>query len=369
MAKNNAAFFDPNMWLSCGVDPKTGLPLKFEGGVFDNITKADVRRQLNQIDLQTSLNKYTWYGLYPGLNAKIMERLFYFRGQFALIPYEDKFYSLPYTLNGEIDIYGRFKGISVLPFQGTTNDKKSWLPGRIYEPVYDVQIPEDYAGIEEDALFEILENKAVLFKDHSEALTQIVEPMVQTMSPTLDLMSEIFPFMRTALINSTGIRGMRVDNENDNTTVWNANVKVTEAALAGKPFIPVTASINASELTGGTVGKAEEYLLAMQSLDNYRLSLHGLSHGGLFQKKSHMLEAEQNANNGNSELVLLDGLRCRQEGCLIANSLWGGQMWCEISESVLNVDRDGDGEASSEFGETPTGSGSVSDRKEDMPLE
>lgn len=80
----------------------------------------------------------------------------------------------------------------------------------------------------------------------------------------------------------------------------------------------------------------------MQSLDNYRLSLYGLDNGGLFQKKSHVLEAEQQMNTGTTGLVLRDSLQCRQDACNIINSAFGLQIWCEPSEVVMGVDMNGD---------------------------
>jgi hypothetical protein len=32
MGKNNAKLYDPNMLIQAGIDPKTGLPLKFGDG-------------------------------------------------------------------------------------------------------------------------------------------------------------------------------------------------------------------------------------------------------------------------------------------------------------------------------------------------
>ena len=96
-------------------------------------------------------------------------------------------------------------------------------------------------------------------------------------------------------------------------------------------------------LTGGATGKAEEFLLAMQALDNFRLSLYGLDNGGLFQKKSHMLESEQQMNAGHAKGPLNNGLSIRQHSCDIANSIWGIGMACEISESSMGADFNGDG--------------------------
>ena len=81
----------------------------------------------------------------------------------------------------------------------------------------------------------------------------------------------------------------------------------------------------------------------MQGLDNYRLSLYGLDNGGLFQKRSGMLEAEQEMNQGNVGLILQDSLKQRQDACDIINSVWGLGIWCDVSETVINVDTNGDG--------------------------
>jgi hypothetical protein len=86
----------------------------------------------------------------------------------------------------------------------------------------------------------------------------------------------------------------------------------------------------------------------MQSLDNFRLSLYGLDNGGLFQKKSHMLEAEQEMNTGTVGLVMQDGLTIRQKFCDIVNSLFGLGVWCEISENVIGIDKNMDGQISDE---------------------
>lgn len=75
----------------------------------------------------------------------------------------------------------------------------------------------------------------------------------------------------------------------------------------------------------------------MQALDNYRLSLYGLKNGGLFQKKSHMLEAEQSMNDGNVGLVYEDGLTIRQRFCDIVNSITELGIWCEANPNVMGI--------------------------------
>ena len=194
-------------------------------------------------------------------------------------------------------------------------------------------------------ILETQETSCVLIKDYTEQVSQTNISRQILQDPILDIMSDMFPFMRTALLNSTGVQGMRVTSQDEYANVEAASRSINRAALEGKKYIPVVGNVDFQNLTDGQVGKAEEFLLAMQSLDNYRLSLYGLSNGGLFQKKSHILQDEQNMNTGNTGLVLRDSLQYRQDACNIINSIWGLNMWCMPSETVLNVDITGDGTA------------------------
>ena len=83
-----------------------------------------------------------------------------------------------------------------------------------------------------------------------------------------------------------------MNTQDESSNVVAANRSVDSAALNGQRYIPIVGNLEFQDLAGGDVAKAEEFLLALQSLDNFRLSLYGLDNGGLFQKKSHMLEAE-----------------------------------------------------------------------------
>ena len=160
--------------------------------------------------------------------------------------------------------------------------------------------------------------------------------------PVLDVMAECVPLLRTALFNSSGVTAMRVNSQDEQSNVQAANASIDLAALNGQRYIPVLGQIDFQELAAGETLKSEEFLVAMQSLDNFRLSFYGLDNGGLFQKKAHMLEAEQQANAGHAKSPLDDGLMIRQHICDIANAIWGVGMSCEISETALGADKNGD---------------------------
>ena len=84
-------------------------------------------------------------------------------------------------------------------------------------------------------------------------------------------------------------------------------------------------------------------MLAMQSLDNLRLSGYGIDNGGLFEKKAHELQTEADLNGGPVGLVMQDGLSIRQNFCNIVNSIWGIGIWCEPAENIIGADINGDG--------------------------
>ena len=157
------------------------------------------------------------------------------------------------------------------------------------------------------------------------------------------MMAEIPCFLRTALIASTGIKGMRVADADAKNEVVQASNEIIKCALTGKLATPITSAIEIQELFEGPVGKAQEYLLSLQAFENLRLSTYGLENGGLFEKKAHKLEEEQEMNTSTVGLVYEDGLAIRQNFCNIVNSIWGTSIWCMPSESVTGSDLDGDG--------------------------
>ncbi len=334
-----AKMVDEQLLATAGftINPKTGLPYPDR----KNALKEQIRKQLRIQDEQVAINRYKWFNLPSSLDGQLLERILYYRGQaaFFYMPANGKFYFLPYALSGSIDVYGRFMGITPVQFAGGTTSNESgkekpWINGLVKIPVY--QVPFELTE-------EMLKDGCVLLCDYSKQLGEIIIPRKDIQEPLLDAMAEAIPLARTSLIANCGVRGIRVQGEDDAINVINAAKTIEKSALNGYPYVPIQANTEFQDLTSGNVLKSEEYLLYMQALDNYRLSLYGLSSGGLFQKKSHMLEAEQDMNAGRSKLAYDDGLALRQKFCDIVNSIWGLGIWCEAAESVINVDLNGDG--------------------------
>lgn len=336
--KNNAKMFDKYLYEQAGIDA-SGNPTRFN----NNNLKAEFRKIYRILDEQDAINRYTWYNL-PDINSQLLERMIYYKGSICMF-YEantNKFYYMPFALDGTIDFYGRYVTIHPIPWNGGTTEVEKNIYKAQEEVLSRMKLRVYYDVPTEELTEEEVLNSAVIIKDYTPQLSQQIIPRAFLQESVIDVMSEMMPMMRTALRNSTGVMGMRVNTTSEADNVKLANVSVDTAVLKGERWIPVLGNVDFQDLASGNVAKGEEYMMALQSLDNFRLSLYGLETGGLFQKKSHMLEAEQAMNAGIAKLPLSDGLIIRQQACDIANSLWGIGVSCEISESAIEMDTNGD---------------------------
>lgn len=280
------------------------------------------------------------------ISSQELERLLYYKGQLCMFYFKelDKFFVMPFALDGTIDFYGRFNTIHPVPMaEGNTDEEKAQYKNQAailsqlkLKVLYDV--PEE--PLDDPSQY------CVIIRDYCQQLSQTIIPRQVVQDGLLDVMADCIPFMRTTLLNSTGVQGMRVGSEDEQSNVQAANMSVDRAALNGEKWIPVVGQLDFQDLTGGQISRGEEYLMAMQSLDNFRLSTYGLENGGLFEKKQYQNNA-QTMLNGSGQVgnPLQDSLSYRQRSCDIANAIWGVGMACEVGENVLSLDTDMDGNA------------------------
>ena len=348
---------DPSIYKQAGIDVKTGLPTR----MVDNCNLKDgMLKIMRLIDEQDAVNRFKWYNLPCNISSEELERLIYYKGQLCFFYFEDldEFYFMPFALDGSIDFYGRYNRIHPVPMSsGTEGDDKelkkqvdtqrsllSQIKLRVVKAPLSLEEIEKIYGETENG-FDVLSESAVILWDYSRQLGQNIIPRCSVNEDLLKVIAEIPCFLRTSLIAGSGIKGVRVNDEAAKDEVKIAAAQVTHAALTGELGVPITASIELQELFEKGSQRAEDYLVAMQALENFRLSTYGLDNGGLFEKKAHKLESEQQMNSSTVGLVYADGLAIRQNFCNIVNSIWGLNIWCEPSESVIGVDIDGDGAA------------------------
>ena len=340
---NNAKIPNLDLLIQAGINPKTGLPMKF--GNSRCSTKEDIKKCIRKNDEQIAVNRYTWYNLPMNLTSQEVERMIYYKGQLAFWYSKDleQFFFTPYALDGTIDFYGRYNTIHPVPMTSGTTDKASKAQAQLLSQikldcVYGVKLPEEID-------MNTLTNSAVLLHDYSKQLSQTIIPTQQLNDPVIDMEAEVMPFLRTSLLMGSGVKGVRVPDKDSANEVFEGSAQLLNSALNAQPYTPIVGSIEFQELTDGQLVKAQDYLMSMQAMDNFRLGLHGVDNGGLFEKKSYVNQAQTGMNyaGGDVGLTLQDGLSIRQNFCNIVNSIWGLGIWCDVSENLINADLDGDG--------------------------
>ena len=266
---------DLNTLMALGLLPRDGI-----------LPNDEVKKILRVNDEQIHINRGKWYNFPRGLNGNLVERIIYYRGQGMLcyIRGMERFVFLPFCLNQGLDIYGRYTHGTPIPFNGSAEVvkledlKKSKdamtqiLSDLKYQLLYD-PVDLDEIAANPDMLFEC----AVVLSDYTRQLPQTIIPKYKLTEQIIHYESMILPYVNTALMSATGIGGMRVNGQEEQQNVELASRQVQYASLTGMKWLPIDGPVEFQELTGGQVAKAEEFLLVMQSMENYRLGIHGVA--------------------------------------------------------------------------------------------
>lgn len=358
MANNNPkgpSMYDMTMWERLGIDPKTGLPNRI---INDSELKSGIKHALRIKDEQDAVNRYNWFNFPVRLSSQEVERALYYRHSLIFFYFEplEEFMLMPYAFDSGIDFWGRPIYVHPVPYASGKDDsskaavksQEEYLRSVKLKVIYDVQLVEDYLDEEgnpdENKMKEMLTKSCVIIRDYTPQMSENGTPRANLQDGILDVMSDCIPFSRTALLNSTGVIGVGVEDDTEAASVFGFSERLTNAALNGSKFLPIKKRMgngDLQELTGGTVAKADEFLQMMQGYNNFRLGLYGLDNNGLYDKKAYVNEMQSGVNNVG--LSLQDGLTQRQNACNIINSIWGIMVWCDIAEVVSGADQNLDG--------------------------
>lgn len=333
-----------DLYLMAGINPKTGLPLRYEDQEAHRYN--EIKKMLYIMDRQTAVNRYKWGMLPISLTSEELERLVYLKGQLALFYVEEleEFFILPFALSGTIDPYGRYNYIKPIPFtDGVDSQKDAKTPLSLLLSNKEFKVVKDV--LLTPPTYDDRTKSAVILWDYSKEFAENILPRFLINKPLLEEMAEIIPYMKTCLLKGTGVEGVRVNSADEEADISQMSKSIKDSALKGKPYVAVTGALDFQELAGGSLSKAEEYLLCFQALDNLRLSTYGIENGGIFEKKAHILEAEAQMNMPSVSVIFADGLAQRQRFCDIVNSIWDLGMYVEPSESIVKTDLNGDGVA------------------------
>lgn len=336
-----------NKMKQAGIDPKTRLPYKI---INELELKCEIKKRLRIRDEQDAINRYRWFNL-PDITSQELERLIYYKGQIVMFYYEplDRFMYLPFCLNGTIDFYGRYNQVRAIPLTSGNQGIEEALKNPQYKNQYDLlsQYPlyPLYTIPNEPLSYEQIIHSCVIIRDYTPQIGQEIISNSLLQEAIVDYMSDIIPFSRTALMNSTGVTAERVPDDDCAGQVALLNDTLYTAALKGQRLVAAIGQLEFQDLAPGQVAKAEEFWMSFQSMDTFRRSSYGLGDGSLFEKKAHMLESEMSINTGIAQTPLVDGLTQRQTACDIMNAIMPIGFSCEISETASETDKNGDGMA------------------------
>lgn len=340
--------------LAMGINPQTGLPLKMSQS---SCIKQNIIKQLRLDDQQCFVNRFYWHNLPRGLDSQDLERMLYYKGQICIFWNKtlNKFFATPFAPIGPIDYLGRPTTVKPVPFVDGNSQKEggkvtnlsNWFASLNLRVLWDIPLTEEL--IEDPSM---LENCCVIIQDYTPQISQTILPRQTINEGLIDIESLCIPYLTTSLLMSTGIRGMRVNNEDEAAQVYSASTSIQDAALNQAPFLPMVGQQEFQDFTNGSPANSEAFLLAMQSLDNIRMGALGLDNGGIFQKKAHELQAEAAMTGNNSSLILNDCLLQRQKRTHIMNALWGIPVSVSLSETVIKTDDNADGQLIQETDES-----------------
>lgn len=347
--------YDTNSLLLAGI-PQSKNMLKYGNAIDQNgnvITQNPskynldysslfaIMREQNMIE---TLERYMWTNVPPGLTQDLIERLLFFRGKgvFYFNDKVEKFQFLPFALNGVIDEYGRFTKCNTLPFTGVdeveekNGKKKSKKPlNAVYE---DLEIVYDLP-YNEETIKSIRDRKIVgiILNDNSLAVSQ--QPVIRSnyVKPVLHMMATLMQIINTAMYGNADHNLIQVENESELDSINQQIAAINFDILRGRRFTPIVGKLPITPIKTSNTANLEGLFGTFNSLSNFLKSITGIANAGVFDKKAHLLQEEQKLNGSNSDDIYYNGLRLRQEFCLLVQAYYGYPVWCESKRAMSEV--------------------------------
>lgn len=305
--------------------------LGFEGKVNPVALKSGRRdlytRSLAIRELQQFVRRYEWKNLPEGLDANLIERILYYRGRLVMFKLGDTFYSLPFALNGTIDVYGRYKTVTPLTFNGsiaTDEDGKEQLTDGVW--IGDLTLDVYYGSGDP------LTKQAVILNDYTQGNSEFVIPRYAVNMVYHEDLANIIILIRHNLISSARVYTLRVmDKGQYDAVMAELNDMEKDILENGKRVFPITASTKLEEILQDKKLETQQYWEAYVSQDNLRENLMGIENNGIFKKKERQLKGEQELEASSADLVYEDGLFNRRQFCERFNKIYGTNI--EVVES------------------------------------
>ncbi len=287
-------------------------------------------------DRQQFLKRYKWSNLPDGMDAEILERILYYRGRLVMFKYMDKFYHLPFALNGGIDVYGQYNAVTPLTFNGSVYTDKDGNTS-MEDGTFIADMTLTVAKNE----FDIEGKECVILGDYSRGISEFIQPRYNLSMVHNQGLADTLVLIRHNLISSAKVYSVRVMNEGEKDAVYEEYDNLESDILdAGKRFFAVTSTTDVKEFLKDKALETQNYWECYVSQDNLRESLMGIENNGIFKKKERVLKGEQELEAGSADMVLQDGLDVRRNVCNIFNKMFGTNIMCDKGEAIDNIEEE-----------------------------
>lgn len=348
-----AKMFDLNALAQSGI-PLSSEMLKYGNAVDQNgiVVSANpldyglhydelfaIMREQNYVE---TIERYMWTNVPFGLTPDLIERVLFFRGK-GVLYFNDavgKFQFLPFALNDTIDEYGRYTRCNTLPFIGVDevkkdpNSKKRMVSAVMedLELVYDLPYNEEMLRM-------IREKKPVgiILNDNTLAISQ--QPIIRAnyVKPVLHMMATLMNIINCAMFGAADHNVLAVENESELKSINQGIDAINKNILNGKRFTAITSPLKIEPLKTSNTADLEGLFNTFNSLSNFLKSITGVANPGVFDKKAHLLQEEQQLNGSNADDIYYNGLRQRQEFCMLVQAYYGYPIWCESKRAMSEV--------------------------------
>ena len=346
-----AKMYDLNSLVASGI-PLSDKMLKYGNAVDQNgivVTKNPLHYGLHYNELfeimkeqnyVETLERYMWTNVPFGLTPDLIERVLFFRGKGVFYFNYDvgKFQFLPFALNDRIDEYGRYTQCNTLPFIGVDEVKEENGKRLVEAVVQDLEIVYDLP-YNEEMLNKFRNGKPVgiILNDNSLAISQ--QPIIRAnyVKPVLHMMATLMNIINCAMYGAADHNLLHVDNEGELESVKQGIDAINQNILEGKRFSYIGSSFAIEPIKTSNTADLEGLFNTFNSLNNFLKSITGIANAGVFDKKAHLLQEEQQLNGSNADDIYYNGLRQRQEFCLMVQAYYGYPIWCESKRAMSEV--------------------------------
>lgn len=319
-----------------------GNPVSFDKDIFGADYKSYFSIMRNQNMIET-FERYMWTNIPFGLTADLVERLLYFRGK-GMFYYNDgvgKFQFLPFALNGVIDEYGRYTACNTLPFTGVDTDedgkeKEKKTEKKVQSLVYqDLNIVYDFPYSEE-LIKNLKEHKTVgiILNDSSLSISQ--QPIIRTnyVRPVIHMLTTLIQIINTAMYGNADHSLLGIEAESELDSANKAINAINYDILHGRRFTPIIGKFPITPIKTTSGSELESLFNTFNSLTNFLKSITGVANPGVLDKKAHLLQDEQQLNGSNADDIYYNGLRQRQEFCLMVQAYYNYPIWCQSKRGM-----------------------------------